>query len=72
VLVVCAYSKIMKKIIVKTGDKVKLYNGTEGVISEIDKSVYQFLLAEQYIIWFHLRDVKILNGEEIDNDMLSF
>ena len=62
----------MKKIIVKIGDKVKLYNGTEGVISEIDKSVYQFLLAKQYIIWFHLRDVEILNGEEIDNDMLSF
>ena len=62
----------MKKIVVKIGDKVKLYNGTEGVISEIDKSIYQFLLAEQYIIWFHLRDVKILNGVEIDNDMLSF
>ena len=62
----------MKKIIVKIGDKVKLYNGTEGIISEIDKSVYQFLLTEQYIIWFHLRDVKILNGKEIDNELLSF
>jgi hypothetical protein len=72
VLAVCAYYKIMKKITVKIGDKVKLYNGTEGIISEIDKSVYQFLLAEQYIIWFHFRDVQILNGEEIDNDLLSF
>lgn len=59
-------------MIVKIGDKVKLYNGTEGVISEIDKSVYQFLLSGQYIIWFHLRDVKFLNDEEIDNDLLSF
>lgn len=62
----------MKKIIVKIGDKVKLYNGTEGIISEIDKGVYQFLLAKQCIIWFHLRDVKILNDIKIDNDMLSF
>jgi hypothetical protein len=72
VLAVCALFKIMKKITVKIGDKVKLFNGTEGIVSEIDKSVYQFLLAEQYIIWFHLRDVKYLNGEEIDNDLLSF
>jgi len=60
------------RIIVKTGDKVKLFNGTEGTISEIDKSVYQFLLDGQYIIWFHLRDVKVLNDEEIDNDNLIF
>lgn len=71
-LLVVSHFKIMKKITVKIGDKVKLYNGTEGVIGEIDKSVYQFLLMEQYVIWFHLRDVKFLNDEEIDNDLLSF
>lgn len=33
--------------------EVKLFNGTEGIINDIDKSVYQFLLAEQCIIWFN-------------------
>ena len=60
----------MKKIKVNIGDKVKLFNGTEGIINDIDKVVYQFTLLNQYIIWFHIRDIKILNGYEIDNDLL--
>jgi preprotein translocase subunit YajC len=62
----------MKKIVVKIGDEVKLFNGTEGIINEIDKSVYQLTLSGDYIIWFHIRDIKQLNGEIIDNDMLVF
>jgi hypothetical protein len=62
----------MKNIIVKNGDNVKLFNGTEGIINDIDKSVYQFTLSGDYIIWFHIRDIKQLNGETIDNDLLLF
>lgn len=62
----------MKNIIVKIGDNVKLFNGTEGIISDIDRSVYQFTLSDDYIIWFHIRDIKQLNGETIDNDLLVF
>lgn len=62
----------MKNIIIKIGDSVKLFNGTEGVINDIDKSVYQFALSGDYIIWFHIRDIKQLNGETIENDLLVF
>ena len=62
----------MKNIIVKIGDGVKLFNGTEGIINDIDKSVYQFTLSDYYIIWFHIRDIKQLNGQTIDNDLLVF
>ena len=62
----------MKNIIVKIGDSVKLFNGTEGIINDIDKSVYQFTLSDGYIIWFHIRDITQLNGQIIDNDLLVF
>lgn len=62
----------MKNTIVKIGDSVKLFNGTEGIINDIDKSVYQFTLSDDYIIWFHIRDIKQLNGQTIDNDLLVF
>ncbi len=62
----------MTKIIVREGDEVTLFNGTEGIISEIDKSVYRFIIPELNSIWFHIRDIKVLNGEQIDNDLLSF
>lgn len=62
----------MKNIIVKIGDSVKLFNGTEGIINDIDKSVYQFTLSDGYIIWFHIRDITQLNGQTIDNDLLVF
>lgn len=60
----------MKNIIVKIGDSVTLFNGTKGIINEIDKSVYQFTLSGDYIIWFHIRDIKELNGKIINNDLL--
>ena len=62
----------MKNIIAKIGDSVKLFNGTEGIINDIDRSVYQFTLSGDYITWFHIRDIKQLNGETIDNDLLVF
>ena len=37
-------------ITVNVGDDVELFNGTKGVIDEIDKRVYQFTLKEPYII----------------------
>ncbi len=61
----------MNEIIVKVGDTIKLFNGTEGIIGEIDRTTYQFTLSDQYMIWFHLRDIKILNGQEIDSDLLE-
>lgn len=64
--------KLINMITVNVGDDVELFNGTKGVIDEIDKRVYQFTLKEPYIIWFHLRDVKILNNKIIDNDLLTF
>jgi len=60
----------MKKIVVKIGDEVTLFNHTKGIINEIDKSVYQFTLSGDYIIWFYIKDIKELNGEIIDNDLL--
>ena len=62
----------MNMIKVNIGDRVELFNGTEGHVSQIDKSVYQFTFNNQYVIWFHLRDIKFLNDEEIDNDLLTF
>jgi len=60
-------------ITVKSGDNVTLLDDVyvSGIIDEIDKTLYQFTLKE-YDIWFDLRDVKILNGEEINNDLLIF
>lgn len=51
----------MKNDVVKIGDSVKLFNGIEGIINDIDNSVYQFTLSGDYIIWFHIRDIKQLN-----------
>jgi hypothetical protein len=64
----------MKKITVKIGDNVKLFNGNGGIVKDIDKSVYQFTLSEEYgfPINFHIRDIKELNGVLIDNDLLIF
>lgn len=63
---------MIKDIVVKLGDEVELYNGAKGFVCEIDKSVSQFTFTEQYITWFHLRDIKILNGEKVNSDSLTF
>lgn len=54
----------MKNIVVKIGDTVNLFNGIEGIINEIDNSVYQFTLSGDQIMWFHFRDIKqIINND---------
>lgn len=62
----------MATIKVNVGDSVRLFNGTEGIIGKIDKCIFQFSLKDQYIIWFHLRDIDYLNNVRIDNDSLTF
>ena len=56
----------MNMIKVNIGDRVELFNGTEGHVGEIDKSVNQFIFNNQYVIWFHLNDIKFLNDEDYD------
>ena len=63
---------ILKKIKVKIGDSVRLFNGTIGVINQIDESVYKFSLTEPFTLWFHIRDIQELNYEIVDNEMLVF
>lgn len=62
----------MENIKIKNGYSVELFNGTKGDIINIDKSTYQFELSGDCIIWFHLRDIKMVNGELVDNDKLVF
>jgi len=47
----------------KIGDDVKLYNGTEGTVTEIYKSTYRLQLGN-YLC--HLQDVSHVNGLEIE------
>jgi len=61
----------MKTVKINKGDLVVLHNGTTGIIDEIDKSVCQFMLNYPYIIWFHLMDIKVLNGKYVESEWLS-
>ena len=62
----------MNPIQVNLKDQVELFNGHKGEIDNIDLTTYQFTLKGDFIIWFHIRDIKKLNGTFIDDNLLIF
>jgi len=53
------------------GDNVELFNHSKGSVKTIDKITYQFELDHENIItWFHIRNIKYLNGGLIDNELI--
>lgn len=61
----------MEKIKLNIGDSVELFNGTKGKVINIDKRIHQFELDDPFIVWFHIRNIKSVNEEIIDNDLLD-
>jgi len=51
------------KTVVKNGSKVKLWGGSEGIVSDINRSTYRFRISS--IGWFHIMDINYLDGEYI-------
>jgi len=62
----------MEKIKVNINDEVKLWNGEEGTISEIDLSTYEVVITKEsgYPSKVHKMNIRFLNGEEVDAEYL--
>ena len=62
----------MKTILLEIGDSVKLYNGTEGNIIAFDVEKYEVMISSlnSYPQAFHIRNIRELNGIEVDSDYL--
>lgn len=60
-----------KKIIINEGDIVKLLNGFEGNIKNIDKRKNKFTISGEYdFLWFHIIDIILINNiPTIDIDL---
>jgi len=58
----------MKKIKVNINDEVKLWNGEEGTVSEIDLSTFEVVITKEnsYPTKCHKMNIRYLNGEEVD------
>ena len=58
----------MEKIKVNINDEVRLWNGEEGIISEIDKSTYEITITKEtsYPCKVHKMNIRFLNGSEVD------
>ena len=58
----------MEKIKVNINDEVKLWNGKEGTVSEIDLSTYEVVITKDtsYRSKVHKMNIRFLNGEEVD------
>ncbi|MFW5847541.1 MAG: hypothetical protein ACOCVF_01295 [bacterium] len=54
---------------IKTGDDIILWNGSRGYIIATDKEKYQIKIQSPVSIpqWFHIVDIKSVNGIEIEN-----
>jgi len=64
---------MIKKIIIKIGDNVELFNGTFGVVSDIDYGTYKIKISgeHKYPIWFHILNIHYLNGIDCENNYIA-
>lgn len=60
----------MRKIKIKIGDNVALFNGTFGTVSNMDLATYQIEISGEhmYSTWSHILNVKTLNGEDCERN----
>ena len=56
----------MKKIELKIGDKVELWNGSNGEITILNFPKITILNPKTYSQVFHIMDVKLINGILVD------
>ena len=58
----------MEKIKLNINDEVKLWNGEEGTIYEIDLSTSEVVITKEtsYPSKVHKMNIRFLNGEEVD------
>ena len=56
----------MKKIELKIGDKVELWNGSKGEITILNFPKITILNTNTYSQVFHIMDVKLINGILVD------
>lgn len=58
----------MEKIKININDEVKLWNGEEGTVSEIDLSTYEVVITKEasYPSKVHKMNIRFLNGKEVD------
>ena len=59
------------KLEVKTGNVVKLFNGTFGIISEINKQEYTIRLENQSE-FYHIKNIKYMNDFYVEFAELYF
>jgi preprotein translocase subunit YajC len=53
----------------KINDSVELFNGTKGIVTCIKQSNYNIEIDNS--LWFHVRNIKTVNNNIIDNDYLK-
>ena len=58
----------MAKIKVKINDQVKLWNGIQGTVSEINLATYKVVITKknEYQDECHIMNIRVLNGKEVD------
>lgn len=61
----------MKKIKIKIGDEVKLFNGESGTVSGIDTAAYQIEIHAEhgYSRCTHILNIKYLNGIDCERNV---
>ena len=61
----------MEEITLKIGDKVRLYNGTFGIISDVDYAAYQIEISGEHKNpeWVHILNVKYVNDIDCERNV---
>lgn len=59
----------MKKVKVKIGDEVELWNQSKGKVTDMNPVTCKFELTPNggFSGWFHIMDIRFLNGEYVDD-----
>lgn len=64
----------MEKIILKIGDSVVLYNGTRGIISDINYGTYQIQISADHIMYsqlYHRLDIRYVNDVDCEKNNIE-
>jgi len=63
----------MEKIILKIGDSVVLYNGTSGIISDIEYASYRIEISANHMVSeiVHILNVRYVNGIDCEKNNIE-
>ena len=70
---VLATLRIIMKMKVNINDEVRLWNGEEGTVTEVNLSTQKVLITKEkrYPTECHKVNIRYINGEEIDSQNLE-